>query len=32
MEVVLAPAYKGAHIYAWGAGATIGLGDSGLKY
>ena len=27
----VAPAYKGAHIYAWGAGATIGLGDSGLS-
>ena len=26
-----APAPKGAHIHAWGAGATIGLGDSGLK-
>ena len=27
----VAPAYKGARIYAWGAGATIGLGDSGLS-
>lgn len=25
------PAIKGAHIHAWGAGTTIGLGDSGLK-